>query len=207
MSFIILSQYFVKSVFYIFSSSEITSDTTEYDNDRVNDTQTNFAKKTNDKRVKLNEKTGEIESDNDLNDIVEESEINNVINNVNECLAVDNSKTRIILNEITGEFHEVEEVDEEIEEEVKKKGKKRSRKPQNWKKNVAKIENVKNHVRREIPKCRCKCKEKLSEKEIDNIFNKFINLSSHTNQNIYLQGCLQEIEKSVSFICEKRKFF
>lgn len=151
------------------------------------------------KRIKLNEKTGEIETDNEADDNVGEGIQTNDISSGNVCQDVKKTKSRITLNEITGEFYEVEEIVEEDDaisnndEKVKeKRGKKKTREPGNWKKNIAKKKNVKNHIRREIPTCRCKCKEKLSEKEAISIFDKFISFSSHTDQNIYLQGCLQE---------------
>lgn len=51
---------------------------------------------------------------------------------------------------------------------------------------------LKDHSIGEIKNCRCKCKEKLTATAVNAIFERFINLSSHTEQNIYLQGCLKE---------------
>ncbi|XP_072941532.1 uncharacterized protein [Epargyreus clarus] len=161
---------------------------------QINDVENGVRKINNKKRVKLNEETGEIvsysEGDNEEIEVYDENDVSDI-----EFRTIEPTKRRKILNEITGEFNEVEEIDETNDIEVniiKKRGKKRTSRPESWKKNLTKKKNVKNHVRREIPKCRCKCKEKLSEKEADSIFNKFIGLSSHTNQNVYLQGCLQE---------------
>lgn len=97
---------------------------------------------------------------------------------------------RKLLNPETGIFEEVDETD--IEDGNTNKGKKKRKTPKLWTRNKAKEERLKDHEMREIPNCRCKCKTKINRKEAKEIFEKFTNMSSHTEQNIYLQGCIKE---------------
>ncbi|KAJ2950010.1 hypothetical protein O0L34_g11347 [Tuta absoluta] len=95
-----------------------------------------------------------------------------------------------LLNPTTGILEEIEDETETSEE--KSNGKKKRRTPKLWARKKAQEERLKDHTRRNIPNCRCKCRNKISEQEAEKIFQKFINLDTHTEQNIYLQGCVKE---------------
>lgn len=112
---------------------------------------------------------------------------------VQENLISTKKKTWITLNESTGLFesNEYSEEELEIENEVKS-GKKKKSKPKTWIKNQNTLKLLRNHQMRAIPDCRCDCKTKLSKKDRKLLFTKFISLSTHTEQNIYLQGCIKE---------------
>lgn len=87
---------------YFISSQSATVLTNQINNDE------NTIRKIKKKRVKLDEKTGEILSDDEIDDV---SDNENIISNI-EFQPVEPTKRTKILNEITGEFHEVEEIDE-----------------------------------------------------------------------------------------------
>jgi hypothetical protein len=72
----------------------------------------------------------------------------------------------------------------------KKQGKKRRRYPETWPRNIKPKEAVHSHARKNIANCRCKCSDKLSERMQVQIHNKFNLLQTHTEQNVYLQGCV-----------------
>lgn len=74
----------------------------------------------------------------------------------------------------------------------KQVGKKKRSCPKQWKKNQEKEKRLKKHRMREIPNCRCQCCNKITKTQAKKLFNKFINLTSHTEQNVYLQGCVKE---------------
>lgn len=99
---------------------------------------------------------------------------------------------RYLLNPVTGFLEETASAPETETSVLEKRGKKRKSRPATWKRNKIIKQNLKKHKMRDIPDCRCECKKKIKIHEAKEIFNKFINLKSHTEQNIYLQGCLQE---------------
>ncbi|CAH0720700.1 unnamed protein product, partial [Brenthis ino] len=74
-----------------------------------------------------------------------------------------------------------------------KQSRKRKARPETWEKNKIIKNNLKRHVFQSIPDCRCNCRKKLNERAARSVFERFINFQSHTEQNMYLQSCLQEL--------------
>lgn len=58
---------------------------------------------------------------------------------------------------------------------------------------ISRKKKLQDHTLREINDYRCKCKDKLTRKTMVAINKKIVNFENHSQQNIYLQGCLEEI--------------
>ncbi|CAG9829796.1 unnamed protein product [Diabrotica balteata] len=106
-----------------------------------------------------------------------------------ENMDIPGSSTQISTHIITQNV--VYEVNESQHPEVKK-GKKRNINKDAWKRTIKSKESFsRKHQRRQITNCRCKCSLKLTEEQQNQIFQAYHNLTSSTQQNLYLEGCVR----------------
>ena len=70
---------------------------------------------------------------------------------------------------------------------------KRARDESNWQRNREKSARLSSHKGQPLPACRCRCYEKLTFADRHELLTQFNGLSSHTEQNIYLQGCCRQV--------------